>query len=646
MPSRADSRRLGIRALSHLTAILVAVFLSVVGAGQAFTEEPLPAQLSPAAVKAVKRATVLIHVKTNDGDQVSGSGFFALKPGIVITNAHVLGMLSKQSKEPQEVTVVVNSGQTTETQLKGKVVGVDRVNDLGVVKVDGADVPAPLPIETQREPFETQKVYALGFPLGVQLGKDITISETSITSLRNFDTGTLQQIQVNGGLHSGNSGGPLVSTEGKVIGVAVSAIRGTQLNFAIPASFVSSLANGRVSDSQFGEPFKEGEKVMLPVKFSCLDPLKHIKEMRLDVWAGRPGQPLPPAAQQPKARSDDGPRQTVKLKYDNGSCQVNVELPTLAAGQVCWLQPVFVTAEDKTHWGASLVAPASLIPLERKPAKLAPVLEAKSERTVKLKSVSTETFTRGKLSEISADTVEADILEVVTVEPTATLLRLSYGPTVKVSSEFQGRPAKLHPETDKMMRALPPSFIVTPEAGLKSRISRNLNPKLDIQLRGDYTSSFSQLCTALETTMLPIPNKKFEPLEKYKTNVALLVGGSAGKSGPQPKGGETITRTVDLNCECTYEGTRIRNNRSEALFTVVGQVKGRSKGTERAKGDVTGKFGIDVEGGFVSLAQIKILTTIEAPGGDMRLSFAIDTELDRQPGNPLKIAPQPERKPK
>jgi hypothetical protein len=645
--------------------ILAAGFLAVVCAGPARAEEPLPAQLAPAAVKDVKRATVLINVKTSDGEEASGSGFFALKQGLVITNAHVLGMLSRQSKQPKEVTVVVNSGQATETKLKGTVLGVDRVNDLGIVKVEGTDLPAPLPIETKRELVETQKVYACGFPFGDQLGKDITISESSVTSLRTFDTGTLQQIQVGGGIHPGNSGGPLVNTEGRVIGVAVSAIRGTQLNFAIPASFVSGLANGRVSDSQFGEAFKKGEKIILPVKYTCLDPLKQIKEMRLEVWAGPPGQALPPAAQEPKARTGDDPRRTVKLNYDNGNCQVDVELPSLAAGQVCWLQPVFVTVENKTHWGPSLVTPASLIPVDRKPAKLAPVLEANSERTVKLKSVSTETFSKGKLSEISADKIDVDLLEVVTVEPTAILLRLSYGPTVKVSSEFQGRAQKMHPETEKMMRALPPSFIVTKEAGLKSRISRNVNPKLDIELREDYASSFSQLCTSLEAAMLPIPARTFEPLEKYTTNVALLVGGAVNKPAPPPppkggpapkgapapkgvpapKGGEVVTKTIDLNCECTYEGTRTRNNRTEALFTVVGQVKGRSKGTERAKGDVTGKFGVDLEGGFVSLAQIKIFTEIEI-GGDMRFSYSIDVDLDRQPGNPLKIQPPPERKPK
>jgi hypothetical protein len=48
---------------------------------------------------------------------------------------------------------------------------------------------------------------------------------------------------------------------------------------------------------------------------------------------------------------------------------------------------------------------------------------------------------------------------------------------------------------------------------------------------------------------------------------------------------------------------------------------------------VTGKFGIDIEGGFVSHAQMKIITEIESPGGDAFFTFGLDVELERQPGN-------------
>ena len=111
------------------------------------------------------------------------------------------------------------------------------------------------------------------------------------------------------------------------------------------------------------------------------------------------------------------------------------------------------------------------------------------------------------------------------------------------------------------------------------------------------------------------------------------------------KGDTRVTaKTVDLVLTCTYEGTRVRNGREEAVLRVVGRVQGRSKVTEAAKGDVAGQFGVDVRGGFVSHAQLKITTELESRGGEARLTYATEVELDRQPGNPLRIAPQPKRK--
>jgi hypothetical protein len=626
--------------------LAAAGLLAVAGPGQSFAAQgdpPLPAQLAPAAVARVKQATVFLRVTTADGGKAEGSGFFTLKPGLLITNAHVLGMLGKQSKAPADVEVVLHSGQAKETTLKGTVVGVDRANDLGVVRVAGAGLPAPLPVETKRDLVETQKVYIFGFPFGTQLGKDITVSESSVSSLRNYGTDKVQQIQVNGGIHPGNSGGPVVNSDGKVVGVSVAVVRGTLINFAIPAHFVSDLATGRVADAQTGEAFKQDGKILLPVRFTCLDPLNQVKDMRLEVWAGPPGPALTASAQRPKTRPGDGPRQTVKLSYQEGVARADAALPAIPEGQVGWLQPVLLTADGKTHWGPSVATPANLLPLERKPAKLVANFTEVPERTVRLKSVTSMTLSRGKLSQVDADKLEVDLLEVVEVEPQHVYEKIGFGPTTKLVSEVDGRPVKMHPETPKMLRALPPNFIIlTATGGLKSRVSRNVNPKLPIALRQDFAGCFSQLCTSLEAVMLPLPNRGMAPQGKFTTNIALLLGGP-DVSGKQ-KGGQTVAKTIDLQLTCTYEGTRTRDEREEAVVTVAGQVKGRSKGTESAKGDVAGKFAVDLAGGFVSLAKLKITTEIEAPGGDVRLTYVVDVDLERQPGNPLNIKLPPERK--
>src|SRR5947208_1604732 len=74
---------------------------------------------------------------------------------------------------------------------------------------------------------ETQTVYVFGFPFGESLGKNITVSTTSVSSLRKNEFDRVSKIQVNGGMNPGNSGGPVIDATGRVVGVAVSGILGT-----------------------------------------------------------------------------------------------------------------------------------------------------------------------------------------------------------------------------------------------------------------------------------------------------------------------------------------------------------------------------------------------------------------------------------
>src|SRR5207237_8621693 len=88
--------------------------------------KPLPDQMRPEVVKRAIQATVYLKVTMPSGQVSEGSGFFAMESGIVITNAHVLGMLHASSRAPKHVQVVVNSGEANERQFVGDVLGVDR----------------------------------------------------------------------------------------------------------------------------------------------------------------------------------------------------------------------------------------------------------------------------------------------------------------------------------------------------------------------------------------------------------------------------------------------------------------------------------------------------------------------------------------
>src|SRR5262249_20087611 len=114
--------------------------------------------------------------------------------------------------------------------------------DLAVLSLQGdlSRLPPPLPVASAAELTELQNVYIFGLPFGTQLGKAITVSKSSVSALRRSG-GVLKQVQVNGGMNPGNSGGPVTDARGVVVGVSVAGITGTQINFAVPGDFIRPL---------------------------------------------------------------------------------------------------------------------------------------------------------------------------------------------------------------------------------------------------------------------------------------------------------------------------------------------------------------------------------------------------------------------
>src|SRR6185503_1956526 len=124
-------------------------------------------------------------------------------------------------------------------------------------------LPVPLRVDFGGPPRKLQKVYVLGFPYGETLGKNITVSQSSVSSLRE-EAGVLDQIQLTGQMDPGNSGGPIVDARGVVVGVAVAGIKGSNINFAIPADKIQGLIQGRLRETYVGEAFLDQQKVKVP----------------------------------------------------------------------------------------------------------------------------------------------------------------------------------------------------------------------------------------------------------------------------------------------------------------------------------------------------------------------------------------------
>ncbi len=291
-----------------------------------------------------KAATLYIRVKRREGT-ASGSGFFEQSSGMVFTNAHVLGMLRATAPPPEKIEVVLNSGLKEEMTFLAKLVAVDRVSDLALL---GAQLPpakanevARLNVLPAKDLLETQRVYVFGFPYGEGMNKGITASESSVSSMHRGPDGALSKIQINGGSHPGNSGGPVVDTRGNVIGVAVSGIPGTQINFLVPGEQIIALLEGRVTGIRVKNDatLRDG-KLAIPVVMQVLDPRKRIARISADYWIGPSQSKYPPSDQPPPQGPDETARKAVELSYDplTGQATADLLLDTLPrSGQRLWV---------------------------------------------------------------------------------------------------------------------------------------------------------------------------------------------------------------------------------------------------------------------------------------------------------------------
>jgi len=113
-----------------------------------------------------KKAMVYLRVTLSDSRVLQGTGFFGAEPGLVLTNAHVLGMLRANGRPPTKIDVVLNCGETGEKILPGQLVGVDQASDLALLCLTAKDLPEPLKVAPAKDLQETEGVFIFGFPFG------------------------------------------------------------------------------------------------------------------------------------------------------------------------------------------------------------------------------------------------------------------------------------------------------------------------------------------------------------------------------------------------------------------------------------------------------------------------------------------------
>lgn len=183
-----------------------------------------------------------------DGGGAAGQGTgFRVGEDYLVTNDHVLA-------DPDTVRVQASDG----TWLDAAVVGRDPYSDLAVVETDESLPGGPLPLAEEIPPTGTE-VLVIGSPLGLEgtatqgivSGRNRTIPGT-VTRVGQFSIA--DAVQTDAALNPGNSGGPIVTLDGNVIGVAT-ATQGENVGFGVSARLVREVVPELIETGSYDHSF-------------------------------------------------------------------------------------------------------------------------------------------------------------------------------------------------------------------------------------------------------------------------------------------------------------------------------------------------------------------------------------------------------
>ena len=190
-----------------------------------------PSPTAPLAADVIYElaSPAVVKVETRDRQDrvtLAGSGFVVSRTGLIVTNYHVIeGAYAADVILPNKKRLSVLN-----------VAARDQEVDVAILSVSARLCPGPLEL-ANRLPRVGEKVFAIGAPLGLAN----TLSDGLVSGHRERPRG-VSWIQTTAPISPGSSGGPLLDTFGKVVGITTAIWQqGQNINFAVPVSEVARM---------------------------------------------------------------------------------------------------------------------------------------------------------------------------------------------------------------------------------------------------------------------------------------------------------------------------------------------------------------------------------------------------------------------
>jgi S1-C subfamily serine protease len=181
---------------------------------------------------------------------VLGSAFFVDASGLMITNYHVISSEVDPAYEGYS-RMYIRLGDTTSARIPAKVIGWDKAMDLALIKAEYKPEYV-FSIVDRVIPRVGDTVLAIGSPGGLE--KTVTSGIVSALGRRFLQIGDV--IQIDAAVNQGNSGGPVVDTLGRLVGIVFAGIGQFQgLNFAIPAERLAAALPAMIKGGKAQRPW-------------------------------------------------------------------------------------------------------------------------------------------------------------------------------------------------------------------------------------------------------------------------------------------------------------------------------------------------------------------------------------------------------